>query len=96
MPRLGLDHPPGQNTAFAGSVTTESPGMVTMRSRFGARRIVDLFSGEHLPRIGGKRFQASRPPFASSANAAGVSRCPVVGSGSNSAITAAGTKRKLA
>lgn len=34
-----------------GSVGGDSPGLVTMESRIGARRILDLLSGEQLPRI---------------------------------------------
>ena len=44
-------HPLGQNAALIGRVTTESLGMVTMKSRIGAMRIVDMLSGEQLPRI---------------------------------------------
>jgi len=34
-----------------GRVTPESAGLVTLRSRIGARRILDRLSGEQLPRI---------------------------------------------
>jgi hydrogenase expression/formation protein HypE len=34
-----------------GRVTSESAGLVTLRSRIGARRILDRLSGEQLPRI---------------------------------------------
>ncbi|MBM3890943.1 MAG: hydrogenase expression/formation protein HypE, partial [Verrucomicrobia bacterium] len=44
-------HPLGKDAALIGHVTNESPGMVTMKSRIGAMRIVDMLSGEQLPRI---------------------------------------------
>jgi hydrogenase expression/formation protein HypE len=34
-----------------GSVTGEERGLVTMTSRIGTRRVLDMFSGEQLPRI---------------------------------------------
>jgi hydrogenase expression/formation protein HypE len=42
--------PPGQATCL-GSVTADQPGLVTLKSRIGARRILDMLSGEQLPRI---------------------------------------------
>ena len=44
-------HPLGQEAAIIGSVVEEHPRKVTMRSRIGGLRIVDLLSGEQLPRI---------------------------------------------
>jgi len=44
-------HPLGQGASFIGTVTGGSPGLVTIRSRIGATRILDLLSGEQLPRI---------------------------------------------
>jgi hydrogenase expression/formation protein HypE len=44
-------HPLGANSAKIGTVTTGSPGLVTLQSSIGARRILDLLSGEQLPRI---------------------------------------------
>lgn len=41
----------GATAARIGTVTADSPGLVTMKSRIGARRIVDMLSGEQLPRI---------------------------------------------
>ncbi len=41
------DHAP----ALIGQVTTADPGLVTMTSLIGATRIVDMLSGEQLPRI---------------------------------------------
>jgi len=32
-------------------VVADHPGMVTMRSRIGGLRVVDMLSGEQLPRI---------------------------------------------
>jgi hydrogenase expression/formation protein HypE len=44
-------HPLGKEAALIGTVTAEPPGLVTMKSRIGATRIVDMLSGEQLPRI---------------------------------------------
>lgn len=44
-------HPLGQGAALVGTVGTQSDGLVTMRSAIGATRIMDLLSGEQLPRI---------------------------------------------
>jgi hydrogenase expression/formation protein HypE len=40
-----------ENAAIIGYVNNDSPGQVTMRSSIGANRIVDMLSGEQLPRI---------------------------------------------
>lgn len=39
------------NACVVGNVTEKNPGLVTMRSTIGATRIVDMLSGEQLPRI---------------------------------------------
>lgn len=44
-------HPLGRAAAVIGSVTGDHPGMVTMRTRLGTSRIVDLLAGDQLPRI---------------------------------------------
>jgi hydrogenase expression/formation protein HypE len=44
-------HPLGRDAAVIGDVVAEHPGMVTMRSLVGGRRVVTLLSGEQLPRI---------------------------------------------
>ncbi len=44
-------HPLGQGAAQVGKVGAQGDGLVTMRSAIGATRIVDLLSGEQLPRI---------------------------------------------
>jgi hydrogenase expression/formation protein HypE len=44
-------HPLGAEAVRIGSVTLGAPGLVTVMSRIGARRILDLLSGEQLPRI---------------------------------------------
>jgi len=44
-------HPLGEQAAIIGSVDGAHPGRVTMRSPIGATRIVDMLSGEQLPRI---------------------------------------------
>ena len=45
------DHPLGQQSAIIGEVVADHPGKVWMRSRIGGTRIVDMLSGEQLPRI---------------------------------------------
>lgn len=44
-------HPLGSSSAIIGQVQDESRGLVTLSSRFGATRVIDLISGEQLPRI---------------------------------------------
>jgi hydrogenase expression/formation protein HypE len=44
-------HSLGADTQIIGTVTSCSPGLVTMISRIGARRVLDMLSGEQLPRI---------------------------------------------
>jgi hydrogenase expression/formation protein HypE len=41
----------GQGSAVIGEVRAENPGRVVMRTRLGTSRIVDMLSGELLPRI---------------------------------------------
>jgi hydrogenase expression/formation protein HypE len=48
---LMRSHPLGRDAQILGSVTEGKAGMVTMKSRIGATRIVDMLSGEQLPRI---------------------------------------------
>ena len=43
--------PRGANAAIIGTVQEEESGLVTMTSAIGASRIVDMLSGEQLPRI---------------------------------------------
>ncbi len=44
-------HPLGREAAVIGEVVAEHPRKVVMRSRIGGQRIVDMLSGEQLPRI---------------------------------------------
>ena len=44
-------HPLGREAAAIGEVTAEHPGYVLMRTRVGGTRVVDMLSGEQLPRI---------------------------------------------
>ncbi len=44
-------HPRGAAAARIGEVVEDHPGRVVMRSRVGGNRIVDMLSGEQLPRI---------------------------------------------
>jgi hydrogenase expression/formation protein HypE len=48
---LMRSHPRGSGSTVIGSVAPDPPGMVLMKSRIGATRIVDMISGEQLPRI---------------------------------------------
>ena len=43
--------PEGREAAIIGEVVAEHPGKVVLRSRIGGERIVDMLSGEQLPRI---------------------------------------------
>ncbi|UCD64108.1 MAG: hydrogenase expression/formation protein HypE [Candidatus Zixiibacteriota bacterium] len=49
--RAMKSHPLGQDAAMIGEVTSEQPGMVSMTTRIGGRRIVDMPVAEQLPRI---------------------------------------------
>ena len=44
-------HPLGREAAVVGEVVANHPGFVTMRTRVGGNRVVDMLSGEQLPRI---------------------------------------------
>jgi hydrogenase expression/formation protein HypE len=44
-------HPLGRQASIIGTVKEDLPGLVTMRSRIGTTRVVDMLSGEQLPRI---------------------------------------------
>ncbi|MEP6810514.1 MAG: hydrogenase expression/formation protein HypE [Chthoniobacterales bacterium] len=44
-------HPLGAKAAIIGEVVSDHPGFVTMNTRVGGRRVVDMLSGEQLPRI---------------------------------------------
>jgi hydrogenase expression/formation protein HypE len=44
-------HPLGAEAAIIGEIVAERPGLVTLRSSIGGSRIVDMLSGEQLPRI---------------------------------------------
>jgi hydrogenase expression/formation protein HypE len=44
-------HPLGAGAALIGRVAAEHPGVVVMKTRIGGERIVDMMSGEQLPRI---------------------------------------------
>ena len=45
------DHSLGKDAAIIGTVVADHPGFVTMKTRVGGTRVVDLLSGEQLPRI---------------------------------------------
>lgn len=44
-------HPLGRHAAAIGEVVDDHPGKVILRSRIGGRRVVEMLSGEQLPRI---------------------------------------------
>ena len=44
-------HPLGKNAAIIGEVGVDHPGFVMMNTRVGGTRVVDMLSGEQLPRI---------------------------------------------
>ncbi len=44
-------HPLGKESAVIGTVVQEHEGIVVMKSRIGGARVVDMLSGEQLPRI---------------------------------------------
>ena len=44
-------HPLGRAAAIIGEVTADHPGYVLMKTRVGGIRVVDMLSGEQLPRI---------------------------------------------
>ncbi len=44
-------HPLGSEACLIGRVTAEHPGFVLMKTRVGGTRVVDMLSGEQLPRI---------------------------------------------
>ena len=45
------DHSLGKEAAVIGEVTADHPGFVVMKTRVGGTRVVDMLSGEQLPRI---------------------------------------------
>jgi hydrogenase expression/formation protein HypE len=45
------NHPLGGQAAIIGQVVEDHPGRVFMKSRIGGQRVVDMLSGEQLPRI---------------------------------------------
>ncbi|MCK5177963.1 MAG: hydrogenase expression/formation protein HypE, partial [Candidatus Omnitrophica bacterium] len=44
-------HPVGQGSCVIGEVNDDASSLVTMKSKIGATRIIDMLSGEQLPRI---------------------------------------------
>jgi hydrogenase expression/formation protein HypE len=44
-------HPLGADAAIIGEVTADQPGIVLMKTRVGGTRVVDMLTGEQLPRI---------------------------------------------
>jgi hydrogenase expression/formation protein HypE len=44
-------HPLGQNAQIIGTVLPDDPGLVVIRTTLGTTRIVDMLSGDQLPRI---------------------------------------------
>jgi len=46
-----LNHPFGRQARRIGTVTADEPGLVLLQTALGAKRIVGMLEGEHLPRI---------------------------------------------
>lgn len=46
-----MNHPYGKDSSIIGKVIEENPGMVIMKTVVGTSRVVDMLSGEQLPRI---------------------------------------------
>jgi hydrogenase expression/formation protein HypE len=44
-------HPQGKESSIIGGVVADHPGVVVMATRIGGSRVVDMLSGEQLPRI---------------------------------------------
>src|SRR5215475_7187023 len=44
-------HPQGRESSIIGGVVADHPGVVVMATRIGGSRVVDMLSGEQLPRI---------------------------------------------
>lgn len=44
-------NPYGKDSVIIGEVLSEHPGRAVMKTRLGASRIIDMLSGELLPRI---------------------------------------------
>ena len=44
-------HSLGSEAAIIGEVVNEHPGLIMMKTRVGGTRVVDMLSGEQLPRI---------------------------------------------
>ncbi len=49
--RIMHSHPLGRDATRIGTVRDEHAGMATLESRIGVQRIIDMLSGEQLPRI---------------------------------------------
>jgi hydrogenase expression/formation protein HypE len=45
------EHPYGREARVVGQVTAEHPGRVALRTILGTRRVVNMLTGEQLPRI---------------------------------------------
>jgi hydrogenase expression/formation protein HypE len=48
---LMRNDPLGQNAAIIGEITDENQGNVLMQTAIGGRRIIDMLTGQQLPRI---------------------------------------------
>jgi hydrogenase expression/formation protein HypE len=49
--KIMRSHPEGQDASIIGEVCSEHPGIVRLQTSIGSSRIVDMISGEQLPRI---------------------------------------------
>ena len=46
-----MSHPQGRDSCVIGKVVSEHPGMVILNTKMGGERIIEMPSGENLPRI---------------------------------------------
>lgn len=49
--RVMKKHPTGKDSRIIGEVSAEHPGILHLETEIGTSRIVDMISGEQLPRI---------------------------------------------
>jgi hydrogenase expression/formation protein HypE len=45
------NHPTGKDASIIGEIITNPPGIVLLKTAFGAERIIDMLVGDQLPRI---------------------------------------------
>jgi hydrogenase expression/formation protein HypE len=45
------NHPTGKQASIIGEIIPHPPGIVLLKTAFGAERIIDMLVGDQLPRI---------------------------------------------